>query len=438
MFKFTELFSRLLLILLYFLFIFKTMAEFYKESSVSLSVLYMICLYIFWTMFEAFQIEQRRFLDLVYAQLFSSLCTGFFFLVLLYAVTTVPVFELAFTLFGIAVVEAVAGIIWVRIFFDWYLKEQGIKKALYLYAPGEDIIRTERLTGKKYGYFQIVQSLPYTKYKDGTAELAQDLEKYQAVLLGEIPEYLRNQILTFCMHRCLECYCIPRISDLCLRSTAILRMYDMVLLRYPSGTLSREQQQIKRVFDVIISVFLLLACLPLMALIAVCVKLEDGGSILYRQDRVTLNGRTFQMLKFRSMQTDAEKFGPRLASKNDPRITRTGRIIRNLHVDELPQLLNIVKGDMSLVGPRPERREFIQEYSKTVPEFWERLSVRGGLTGYAQIFGRYNTGPAEKARYDLLYIYNYSLKLDIKLLFLTFRILFQKENAEGVEETKEL
>src|SRR5699024_3534413 len=140
------------------------------------------------------------------------------------------------------------------------------------------------------------------------------------------------------------------------------------------------------------------------------------------------------MLKFRSMCVDAEREGARLASRNDSRITRVGRLIRNLHFDELPQLVNVLKGDMSMVGPRPERWEFIEEYSRSIPEFSQRMKVKGGLTGYAQIYGKYNTGPEDKIKYDLIYIYSYSLRMDVRLLFLTVRILFQKESAEGVEE----
>ena len=143
-----------------------------------------------------------------------------------------------------------------------------------------------------------------------------------------------------------------------------------------------------------------------MGIISLCIKLEDGGPVFYRQERVTRYGKSFSMLKFRSMVTDAEKDGPQLASRNDSRITRTGKILRNLHLDELPQLFNVLSGEMSMVGPRPERQEFIETYSKIIPEFRERLRVKGGLTGYAQIYGKYSTGPEDKIKYDLIYIYN--------------------------------
>lgn len=171
----------------------------------------------------------------------------------------------------------------------------------------------------------------------------------------------------------------------------------------------------------------------IMLVIALSIKLEDGGPVIFAQERVTLGGKPFTMYKFRSMRVDAERDGAQLARKGDSRVTKTGKIIRDLHFDELPQLVNVLRGEMSMVGPRPERREFIGEYTKVIPEFAERLKVKAGLTGYAQVYGKYNTGPEDKVKYDLYYIYHYSFFLDLKLLALTVRILFQKENTEGID-----
>lgn len=173
-----------------------------------------------------------------------------------------------------------------------------------------------------------------------------------------------------------------------------------------------------------------------MFFIAICIKLQDGGSVIYKQTRLTLGGKEFHIYKFRSMLTDSEQNGARLAKKNDDRITPFGRIIRNLHFDEFPQLFNVLKGEMSLVGPRPERPEIAAEYRNYIPEFDFRLKVKAGLTGYAQVYGKYNTTPQDKLRLDLFYIEHYSVWLDFKLLLLTFKILFQKENTEGVDENQ--
>ena len=171
-----------------------------------------------------------------------------------------------------------------------------------------------------------------------------------------------------------------------------------------------------------------------MLIIAIAVKAYDRGPVFYFQDRLTLGGKPFKICKFRSMCVDSEKNGARLASKHDSRITPVGHVLRNLHLDELPQLFNVFKGDMSLVGPRPERKTIMQEYEKELPEFYYRLKVKAGLTGYAQVYGKYNTTPYDKLKLDLFYIENYSFLLDIKLIFMTVKIFFQKEVSEGVDD----
>ncbi len=212
-----------------------------------------------------------------------------------------------------------------------------------------------------------------------------------------------------------------------------MQLNDKLLLQYPNAGIFGARRGVKRTVDLVASLILLGCLSPVFLVIAICIRHEDGGEILYRQDRVTLDGRHFTMYKFRSMQPDAEQEGARLSYKGDVRVTRVGRVIRNIHFDELPQLVNVLRGEMSMVGPRPEREEFIEAYTERIPEFAERLKVKAGLTGYAQVYGRYNTVPEDKIRYDLYYIYHYSVWLDFKLILLTPRILFQKENTEGVD-----
>ena len=191
---------------------------------------------------------------------------------------------------------------------------------------------------------------------------------------------------------------------------------------------------VKRAMDIGISALGIVLASPVMLLIAACIKLYDGGPVFYKQNRQTKDGKEFQILKFRSMIVDSERQGARLAKANDDRITPVGKVIRRLHFDELPQLFNILSGDMAFVGPRPERKEITEEYTKKIPEFPFRLKVKAGLTGYAQVYGQYNTVPYDKLKLDLTYITNYSIWLDIKLIILTVKILFQKEKSEGVDD----
>ena len=196
---------------------------------------------------------------------------------------------------------------------------------------------------------------------------------------------------------------------------------------------SAEQKFIKRLGDILISAIGIIIASPIMLIVAVCIKLYDRGPVFYRQERLTIGAKPFYIWKFRSMVVDSEKNGAQLAKKNDSRITPVGKVIRNLHLDELPQLFNVFIGDMSIVGPRPERKEIVRKYEKEIPEFHYRMKVKAGLTGYAQVYGKYNTTPYDKLKLDMFYIENFSISLDIQLMFMTFRILFQKETSEGVE-----
>ena len=273
---------------------------------------------------------------------------------------------------------------------------------------------------------------------EGFDAIVQEIPKYDAVILNDVPTPLRNDLLKFCYRFRVRTYVSPKLTDIMLRGARNITLFDSPLLLVKGTGLTPAERVAKRTMDILLSAIVLLILSPLMLLVAAAIKLEDGGPVFFRQKRLTRNGREFDILKFRSMVVDAEKYaGAVLATDNDPRITRMGRIIRPFRIDELPQLLNILKGDMSIVGPRPERKVIADEYYKDIPEFAYRLKVRGGLTGYAQIYGKYNTSAYDKLRLDLMYIENYSLLLDIKLMILTIRILFSKESTEGVDKAAE-
>lgn len=265
--------------------------------------------------------------------------------------------------------------------------------------------------------------------------IQEEILKYDAVIINDVSAQDRNDILKFCYREGVRSYVVPKISDIILGGAEDITLFDTPLLLVKGRGLTIGQRFIKRMMDIAFCLIALIPGLPVMLIIALAIKMDDHGPIFYRQERVTRNGEKFEILKFRSMVVDAEKEGiPIPATDGDPRITKVGKVIRATRLDELPQILNILKGDMSIVGPRPERVEHVEMYMEEIPEFIYRYKVKGGLTGYAQIYGKYNTNAYDKLRLDLIYIENYSIVLDIKLILMTLRIMLKPESTEGFDK----
>ena len=195
----------------------------------------------------------------------------------------------------------------------------------------------------------------------------------------------------------------------------------------------------KRLIDIVVALGLIILTSPIMLVTAIMVKTTSNGPILYKQTRITKNNREFNVLKFRTMSTTAEKdSGPVLASANDSRVTKVGKYLRSLRIDELPQFFNVLNGDMSLVGPRPERPFFVKQFKKQNHDYYLRHNVRAGITGYAQVYGKYATDFSSKLNFDLVYIKKYSFVLDLKIMLQTIKILFDKVSSEGVSEDNQM
>ena len=272
---------------------------------------------------------------------------------------------------------------------------------------------------------------------EGWENVTKEMHNYDAVFLCDIHSPLRNRLVKYCYANGIRSYITPKISDIIIRSSENIHMFDTPLLLSRNNGLSFEQKLVKRFMDIIISLVMLIITSPFMLITAVAIKLYDGGPVFFRQKRCTINGREFYIHKFRSMIVNAEKDGEVIpATEDDDRITPVGKVIRKTRLDELPQFIDILKGDMSVVGPRPERVEHVEMYTRGIPEFSYRLKVKGGLTGYAQIYGKYNTTAYDKLKLDLMYIQNYSFLLDLKLIIMTVKIIFVKESTEGFEDTE--
>lgn len=268
-------------------------------------------------------------------------------------------------------------------------------------------------------------------------EIKRLIDKYECVIICNVDKNIQQEIFLYCYTNQKRTYLLPSITDIIINNSYEIQISDTPVLMSRNRGLNTEQRITKRLMDIIISSLLLIITLPIMIITAFAVKFCDGGPILFKQNRVTQNGRIFNILKFRSMIVDADKNGSNTTEDGDKRITKIGKLIRPLRIDELPQLINVLKGDMSMVGPRPERVENVYEYSSHYPEFDLRHRVKAGITGFAQIYGKYNTSPKDKLNMDLFYIETYSPLQDIKLLTLTLKTVFTKSSTEGFESDSE-
>ena len=403
----------------------------YKGKYVLMGI-YGILLYAFFQNSECTMFGQLHRVDLIIGQIISLCIVNFvsYFQICLVAnrmLTPAPMLMLT-------VVEFAVAIALIFLFTTVYHKLYAPHDMLLIYGHKRGVSLKIKMDSRKdkYNISKLISA------EEGYEAIINEIPKHDAVILNDVPAELRNDILKFCYQYRVRTYVAPKLTDVMLRGARNITLFDTPLLLVKGTGLTPAQRVAKRTMDILLgSVALIIAAIP-MLVVALAIKLEDGGPVFFKQKRMTRGGREFDILKFRSMIVDAEKYsGAVLAAGDDPRITKVGKIIRATRLDELPQIINIVKGDMSIVGPRPERKVIADEYCKDIPEFAYRLKVRGGLTGYAQIYGKYNTSAYDKLRLDLMYIENYSLLLDIKLIILTLRIIFSKDSTEGIDVAQE-
>lgn len=330
----------------------------------------------------------------------------------------------------------------IQLFFDalwsykansFYLKLYPPKKTILIYRNSVDKKRAIHVKGKpSERLYRIAGEL---KFDGRFSEIRKVLDDYEAVIVAGVNSRCRNGILKYCKETGMPGFFFPHVGDVIMQEAQHIQSFDSPILFVSRTEIKPEYRFVKRLLDLVLSGAGIIILSPIMAVISLAIWMHDHGPAIYRQVRLTEDGKVFEVLKFRSMIIDAEKNGvARLSSgDSDDRVTPVGRVIRRYRLDELPQLFNVLKGDMSIVGPRPERPEIAEQYYQTIPEFKLRLQVKAGLTGYAQIYGRYNTDPYEKLEFDLLYINNMSALTDLKLIFATLFVLFHKDSVEGIE-----
>ena len=400
---------------------------FWRRGNILLVLIYGVIFLLFSKIYGALRVGYLKKIDVITSLILTILCTNVitYFQISLIARGLLDAGPMLMMM-GAEIVIAVA---WSFASAWVYSKLYRPRKMLVVYGDRSPDDFLHKMM-KRRDKFTIREKI---HVREGREVIYKKMRQYDAVVIWDLPAEIRNDFVKFCFSHSIRCYQTPKISDILIRGAERIHMFDTPLLLSRNTGLTIEQMFFKRLTDIVISLLAIIVTSPVMLVIAICVKCYDRGPVFYKQERLTIGGKPFMIYKFRSMCVDSEKKGAMLAKKNDSRVTPVGRVIRNLHVDELPQLFNILKGDMSVVGPRPERKTILRNYEKSIPEFHYRLKVKAGLTGYAHVYGKYNTTPYDKLKLDLFYIQNYSYWLDIQLMFMTFRILFQKETSEGVD-----
>ena len=329
-------------------------------------------------------------------------------------------------------IQLAIDIVWSYTATFCFFKLYSAKKTILVYRNALDKHRFGSIKGKPTErLYHIEKEIQY----DGSfKELKNQLEGYEAIFVAGVNSRCRNGILKYCKEQSIPGLFLPHVGDVIMQEAHHIQSFDSPVLYVNRKVLEPEYIVAKRAFDIFVSGIGIIILSPVLLVTALAIKIYDHGPAIYKQVRLTKDGREFKILKFRSMRVDAEKDGvARLSTgDNDDRITPIGKIVRKCRLDELPQLINIFKGDMSFVGPRPERPEIANQYYETMPDFRLRLQVKAGLTGYAQIYGKYNTDPYEKLELDLLYIKDMGILTDLRLMFATVGILFSSESTEGV------
>ena len=324
--------------------------------------------------------------------------------------------------------------IWVIVIDFIYFKLHAPKKTIVVFNNVDSYLSLKgiRSMDKRFRVIRTVNS-----EKTTLEELFDYMKNLDAVFLCGVPSDYRNEVVKHCIATGKVAYVKPKISDTIIRGGRTIQLMNIPVYRCKRSDASLIYTFIKRVGDIVISAVGLVVLSPVILITAICIKSEDGGPVFYKQKRLTLNGKEFDVIKFRSMRVDAEKDGKaRLAAEDDDRITKVGKIIRKCRIDEIPQILNILSGSMSIVGPRPERPEIMEEYKDSLPEFALRLQVKAGLTGYAQVYGKYNTPPYDKVQMDLMYVANQSLFEDFRLILMTIKIMLTPSSTEGVSKNQ--
>ena len=322
--------------------------------------------------------------------------------------------------------------IWNYICHQWEIKNLPEFRGI-LFCGENEAARLQEKIGKIYGMHKAVKEVVADINSNQNWQSCAD--KYDLIFIGaELDISAKEQIICYGRSAKKQMFIVPTMYEMACKNTSLIIADDIPMQRITRLLLTAEQKILKRMLDIAVSIPAIVILLPLMAVTAIAIKADSKGPVIYSQERVGQYGKTFKVYKFRSMKQDAEaQSGPVLAKEGDSRITKVGRFIRATRIDELPQLFNVLKGEMSIVGPRPERPFFVEQFIKEKPEYAYRHNVKPGITGLAQIAGKYNTTAYDKLIYDFIYIQEVSIKTDLIIMLQTLKVLITKESTEGVK-----
>lgn len=404
-------------------------SPYYQNGNYLVLGLYLVLFITFAKVYDAFELSINRISEMAYSQALAAVASDGVMLLVTWLLT--KHFPALLPLVLVFAGQCVVAVIWAYLANHWYYKTFPPKKTAIVY---DSKIGLQRLI-QEYGLekkYDVQTVLPVNECVSNL-DLVNDA---QTVFISGVHSHERNIILKHCVANNIEVLVIPRIGDVIMSSARSIHMFHLPILQIRRYNASLEYLFVKRLLDIVLSLIAIIITSPFMLAVAIAIKLYDRGPVIYSQIRLTKDEKQFHIYKFRSMRTDAEKDGvARLSTgEKDERITPVGKVIRKLRLDELPQLFNILKGELSICGPRPERPEIASQYCEEMPEFALRLQAKAGLTGYAQVYGKYNTTPYDKLQMDLMYIAHPSIVQDLKIMLATVKILFMSESTEGVQE----
>ena len=402
-------------------------ALFGKRGNYVVAFVYVAALLVFGSVYDAFKVGIYRMHELSYSLSLAALFTNFFTYLILCLIARRMMNLLGMILLLVAQVVIIILMMYLmsHVYFSLYKARRVL--AIFEHGNQNDIIKKVQIIRER---FQLTKGITTDR---GLEAIKREVDGYDTVLICDFDPTMKSEVLKYCYAKNKRIYLLPSSADTILNGSYQVQVFDTPVLFLHNGGLSMEQRIIKRIFDILLSLLGIIVLSPIMLITAIAIKLTSKGPIIFKQKRITRDQKEFCIYKFRSMKV-SDTNEVKKTTVDDDRVTVVGKIIRPLRIDETPQLFNILFGDMSIVGPRPEMKELVDDYSAKLPEFNLRHKVKAGLTGYAQIYGKYNTTPQNKLNMDLYYIEHYSLLEDVKLIAMTLKILFLRESTEGFSE----